>query len=46
MINPTGSTGAKGETGMSAPLETRLPSPGGLYTRLFSASGAEWFISA
>lgn len=42
--NPNGESGGKGDCGMTAALETRFPVPGGMGSRLFSASGAERFM--
>ena len=43
-VNPNGESGSNGDSGMTASLETRIASPGGLLSRLLCASGAERFI--
>lgn len=44
MLNPSGSSSSTGDCGMTAPLETRFFTPGGLIVHLLSASGMPRFV--
>jgi len=44
MLNPTGSSNTSGDSGMTAPLETRFFTPGGMIVHLLSASGMPRFL--
>lgn len=44
MLNPTGSSNSAGDAGMTAPLETRFFTPGGLIVHLLSAGGMPRFV--